>query len=221
MADFREWCDYLVQKCSGSTVRSLLSHDINVCICAFCSKFSCNLQDVSIDINNKGESSRNKALQDEVRKLKSEIEKSKVEKSSEISALLSEKNFIWNQYEQMETSLTEKLRKKCDEVENANEKVQMIVSRADELQISNEKLRASLTTMESESVKKDEEIFELKKEIENLKSRSGSASTILRPCRAGFASSSRQGKKSSTTRGSIAKVKKESDTSQTTEKVRR
>lgn len=199
----------------------MYSHDINVCLCAFCSNFCGNFQDVSTDISNKGESSRIRALQDEVRKLKSEIEESKVEKNSEVSALLAEKKFIWNQYEQMETSLTEKFRKKCNEVENANEKVQILVSRADELQISNEKLRASITTMEFESSKKNEEIFKLKKEIETLKSRSGSASTLLRPCRADATSSSRRGKKSSTTRGSIAKVKKESDPSQTTEKVSR
>ncbi|XP_057794834.1 uncharacterized protein LOC131011085 [Salvia miltiorrhiza] len=193
MADFREWCDYLVRKFSGLTGES-------------------------IDISKKGESSRIKALQDEVRKLKNEIEKSKVEKNAEISALMAEKNFIWNQFEQMETSLTEKLRKERDEVKNVKEKFQILVSRADELQISNEKLKANIFTMESESIKKNEEIVKLMKEIETLKSRSGSASTLLRPCRADAASSSRRGKKSSTTRGSIGRVKKESDPSQTTEK---
>lgn len=193
---------------------------MKVCKCAFRSSFSCDFQDTSIDISNKGESSRNKALQDEVRKLKSEIENYKLEKNSEISVLLSEKNFVWNQYKQMENSFTEQLRSKCVEVENANEKVQILVSRADELHITNEQLRAHITTMETESVQKNEEIFELRKEIEILKSRSGSASTLLRPCRAEAASTSRRGKNSSTTHRSIAKVKKESNPSQTTEKVR-
>lgn len=178
---------------------------------------SCNFQDASIDI--RCESSRNKALHEEVRKLKNELERSKVDRSSEISALLAEKNFIWNQYKQMETSLTEKIRKERDEAKNANEKVQMLVSRADELQISNERLKANIATVESESNKKNEEIAKLMKEIETLKARSGSASTSLRPCRAGSASSSGRGKKSSTTRASTIKVKKESDSSQTTEKV--
>ncbi|KAL1542914.1 hypothetical protein AAHA92_19945 [Salvia divinorum] len=190
-ADFREWLDYLVRKCSGST-------------------------DASIDI--RCESSRNKALHAEVRKLKNELEKSKVDSSSEISALLAEKDFIWNQYKQLEASLTEKIRKERDEAKNANEKVQILVSRADELQISNEMLEANVSTMESESIKKNEEIAKLMKEIETLNVRSGSASTLLRPCMAGSASSSRRGKKSSTTRGSTIKVKKESDSSQTTEK---
>ncbi|XP_042012984.1 uncharacterized protein LOC121761399 [Salvia splendens] len=190
-ADFKEWLDYLVRKCTWPI-------------------------DASIDI--RCESSRNKALHEEVRKLKNELEKSKVDRSSEISALLAEKNFIWNQYKQMETSLTEKIRKERDEAKNANEKVHMLVSRADELQISNEMLKANITTMESESNKKNEEIAKLMKEIETLKARSGSASALLRPCRAGSASSSGRGKKSSATRASTIKGKKESDSSQTTEK---
>lgn len=182
---------------------------------------SCNIQDVSIDNGNKGESSRKKALQDEVRKLKSEFQRYRLGKDAEISALLAEKNFVWNQYKEMETSFNEQLRKKRDEAENANEKVQILASRADELQISNDKLRANMTKMESESSQKNEEIFQLMKEIESLKSRSESASTVLRPCRANAASSSRQGKKNgSTTNKSIEKVKKELDLSLTTEKVR-
>lgn len=185
----------------------------------FVQVLSCDFQDTSSDISNKEESSRNKALQDEVRKLKSEIENYKLEKNSEISVLLSEKNFIWNQYKQMENSFTEQLRSKCVEAENANEKVQILVNRADELHLTNEQLRANITEIESESIQKNEEIFELRKEIEILKSRSGSASTLLRPCRTEAPSSSRRGKNSSTTHRSIAKVKKESNPSQTTEKV--
>lgn len=180
---------------------------------------SYNLQDASVDISNKGESLRKKALKDEVRKLKSEIQRYKLEKDSEISALLAEKNFVWNQYKEMETTFNEQLRKKRNEVENANEKVQILASRADELQILNEKLRGNITKMESESSQKNEEIFELQKEIESLKSRSGSASTILRPCRTDATSSSRRGKNSRTTSESIAKVKKESDITQTAERV--
>lgn len=179
---------------------------------------SCNLQDASIDISIKGENLRKKALQDEVRKLKSEIQRYKL-KDSEISALLAEKNFVWNQYKEMETTFNEQLRKKRDEVENANEKVQILASRADELQILNEKLRGNITKMESESSQKNEEISELRKEIESLKSRSGSASTLLRPCRADATSSSKRGKNSRTTSESIAKVKKESDITQTAERV--
>ncbi|KAL1533300.1 hypothetical protein AAHA92_33203 [Salvia divinorum] len=193
-ADFREWCDYLVQKRSGPT-------------------------DVSSDVSNKGESSLNKALHDDVRMLKKKLEKSKVAKNSEISALLAEKKLLWNQYEQMETSLTEKLREESDQAKSANEKAQILVSRADELQISNEKLKASIITMESDSIKKNEEIVKLMKEIETLNSRLRSASMLLRPGKADAASSYRRGKKSSITRGSTGKRKNESDSSHTTEKT--
>lgn len=229
LADFREWFDYLSQKCSEPTVCSVLftclvvfplihTHTyICTCIFSFCSSFSYNLQDMSNDVSNKGEGSRNKALQDEVWKLKSEIEKCKLEKNSEISALLAEKNFVWNQFKKMEEDFNIQLRKKSDEVEHANEKVRMLVNRAEELQMSNEKLRTDFTKMESESVQKNEEIFKLLKKIELLKSRSGSESPLLRPCRAEAVASSRGGK--NRTNGSVVTVKKESDSSQTFEKV--
>ncbi|KAL8514711.1 hypothetical protein ACS0TY_013694 [Phlomoides rotata] len=150
LADFREWFDYLLQKCSGIT-------------------------DVSNDVSNKGEGSRNKALQAEMRKLKNEIEQYKLEKNAEISAILAEKKFVWNQLKKLESNLSGQLKKKCNEVECANEKVQRLI-------MSNETLSADLTKMESESVQKSEEISKLMKEIELLKSRSGSASSSLHSC---------------------------------------
>lgn len=125
------------------------------------------------DVSNKGEASRTNALQAEVLKLKSEIEKYKLQKSSEISAILAEKSFVLNQLKRMESDLSEKLKKKCDEAECANEEVHTII-------MSNERLRADLTKMESESVQKSKEISNLLKEIELLKSRAVSSS--LRPC---------------------------------------
>ncbi|KAK6131276.1 hypothetical protein DH2020_034986 [Rehmannia glutinosa] len=168
------------------------------------------------DVSNKGEGSRNKALQNEVRKLKSEIVKCKLDKNIEISALLAEKNFIWNQFEKMEIDLNKEIRKKDEEVKHANEKVQLLLNREEELQMSNDKLRIDFTKMESESVQKSEEIFRLLKEIELLKSRSGSAPPLLRPCRTGAAS--QRGGENSTSDGGVIKVKKESDPSHTSEK---
>ncbi|KAL0360550.1 UNVERIFIED_CONTAM: hypothetical protein Sradi_3739500 [Sesamum radiatum] len=169
------------------------------------------------DLSNEGDGSRNKALQNEVRKLKSEIEKCKSEKNSEISALLREKKFVWNQLKMMESDYTTQLRKKSDEVEHANERLQALVNRAEELQISNEKLRIDFDKMESESVKKSEEILRLLKEIELLKSKLGSASPLLRPCRTEPAASDRNGKNTSTG-GRGETLKKESDSSQTSDK---
>ncbi|XP_051124488.1 uncharacterized protein LOC127246897 isoform X2 [Andrographis paniculata] len=119
---------------------------------------------------------------DNVRKLKSDMEKYKLEKSSEISALLTEKSFAWNQYNEMESHLREELRKKCDEAERASAKVQILANRTEELQCSNEKLRADLAKMEFESAQKSEEIRRLSKEMELLKSRLGSEITPLPLC---------------------------------------
>lgn len=169
-----------------------------------------NFQVISDNVINTREGSRNKALLGEVRKLKTEIEKLKSEKNSDISALLAEKNFAWNQLKIRESNLTEQLRKKSDEIQHANEKVVALVNRAEELEISNVKLRSDFTKIESESSQKSEEISRLRKEIELLKSRSGSATPILRPHR---------GNKDSTIGARVIAMKKESDPSQTVEKV--
>ncbi|PIN09144.1 hypothetical protein CDL12_18269 [Handroanthus impetiginosus] len=190
LADFREWFDYLSQNCSAP-------------------------KNTSGDVSGKGEGGlRNKALQDEVRKLKSGIEKCKLEKNSEISALLEEKNFVWNQLKIMENDYSKQLKKKCDEVDHANEKVQILVDQAEELQISNERLRTDFANMKSESVQKSEEISRLLKEIEVLKSRSsGSASPSLRSFGAEQATASQKGGKNGTTVGRVIAVKKELDSS--------
>ncbi|KAL0351763.1 UNVERIFIED_CONTAM: hypothetical protein Scaly_1565000 [Sesamum calycinum] len=161
LADFREWSDYLSQKCSDP-------------------------KDTLDDFSNKGEGSRNKALQ--------------------------------NEFKMMESDYTKQLRKKSDEVEHANERLQALVNRAEELQISNERLRIDFGKMESESVKKSEEILRLLKEIELLKSKVGSVSPLLRPCRTEAAASNRKGKNTGTG-GRGETLKKESDPSQTSEKM--
>ncbi|KAG8377921.1 hypothetical protein BUALT_Bualt08G0083800 [Buddleja alternifolia] len=195
LADFREWFDYLSKKCSEP-------------------------KDTSNDVSNKGGASRNKALQDEVRRLKSEIDKCQTEKNSEISALLAEKNFVWNQFKKMENDLNEKLRKKGDEVEHTNKKVQALVNRAEELQFSNERLRIDFAKVKSDSSQKSEEISRLVKEIEVLKSRSDSMTPLLRQCRADAAGSHRGGK-NRTTDQTVVTVKKESYSSNNIEQIAR
>ncbi|GFP95268.1 hypothetical protein PHJA_001671100 [Phtheirospermum japonicum] len=188
LADLRQSFDYLSQKCEEP-------------------------KDMPDDTSNKAEGSRNKSLQNEVRKLKGEIEKCKLDKNTEISALLAEKKFVWNQFEKMESNLTNEIKKKDDEVKRANEKVQLVLNRADELEASNEKLRTGLAKVETESSQKSEEIFRLLKEIENLKAKVGPTETpSLRSCRGG---------KSSNVDGGVIKVKKETNSSQTFEKMAR
>ncbi|KAL3639061.1 hypothetical protein CASFOL_016968 [Castilleja foliolosa] len=182
LVDLRQSFDYLSQKCEEPK----------------------NIPD---DASNKAEGSRNKSLQNEVRKLKAEIEKCKSDKNTEILALLAEKKFIWNQFENMESKLTYDIKKKDDKVKRANEKVQLVLNRADELQASNEKLRTDLAKVESESARKNEEIIGLLKQIENLNAKVGPTETpSLRSCRGG---------RSSANEGGVIKVKKETNSSQT------
>ncbi|KAL2512885.1 cytomatrix protein-related [Abeliophyllum distichum] len=195
LADLIEWVGYLSQKCSEP-------------------------KDIVNEISNRGESHRHKGLQNEVKRLKIEIEKCNSEKNSSVSALLAEKNFVWNQYTKMESELTEQLRKKRAEVEGANEKIQTLVSRTEELQISSEKLRADFAKLESETIKKNEEISRLSREIKLLKSRSSSTTPVLRRCRVQSGASHVRGKNSSVD-GKAVTVKKELDPSQDLRKIAR
>ncbi|GER26606.1 cytomatrix family protein [Striga asiatica] len=189
LADFRQWFDYLVQKC----------------------------EEPKDDVSSKGEGSRNKALQNEVKKLKCEIEKCKSDKNTEVTALLAEKNFVWHQLKKTEDDLNKEIKRKDEEVKHAHEKLRHIVNASEELQVSHEKLRTDFSRLESDSVRKSEEISRLLKEIDLLKSRSESPSTLLHPCKI----SERGGKSSGDTSngGGVIKVKKEADNSRSSGKT--
>ncbi|CAA3002198.1 spindle apparatus lin-5 [Olea europaea subsp. europaea] len=189
LSDFREWFDYLSEKCAEPKA-------------------------ISDGASTAREVRGNMALQNEMRRLRGEIEKCNSEKDSEVSALLAEKNFIWNQYKTMETDFTDQLRRKCAEVEYSNGKIKALGSKMEELQFSNEKLRTDLAMLESDSNKKSEEISRLSKEIELIKSRSGSATPALRRCREETGTL-----KNSSMEGRAITVKKELYSSQTLEKL--
>ncbi|KAL2468247.1 cytomatrix protein-related [Forsythia ovata] len=189
LSDFREWFDYLSQKCAEP-------------------------KDISNDASTARQGRGHEALQNKVRKLRGEIERCNLEKNSEVSALLAEKNFIWNQYKTVETNFTDQLTRKCAEVEYSNEKIKALVRKMEELQFSNEKLRTDFAKLESDSNKKSEEITRLLKEIEIIKSRSGSATSALRHCGEESGTS-----KNGSMEGRDSTVKKELGFSQTLEKV--
>ncbi|XP_073036690.1 uncharacterized protein [Primulina eburnea] len=186
LADFKELFDYLSHQCSKP-------------------------KDISNDMSCKGQEQKNKALREEVSRVKTEFEKFKSEKISEISALLAEKNFLWNQYKNMESQLDTKFRKKCVEADHANEMVQVMVNRADALQLSNEKLRTDFSKTKSELSQKNQEISRLLKEIALLKSSSQSATPILNKCTAGLRATDMGAKTSNNNVREAATVKQESD----------
>lgn len=131
-----------------------------------------------------------KRLEGEVRKLKWEYENLASRNSAEVSALLAEQNFVWNQYKIMESNYSNKLNSKHVEVEQANEKIDNLLVGMEQLEsLNNEKddkivkLKTDLAKMETETKKKNEEISRLSKEVELLrKSRSASVTPFLNRC---------------------------------------
>uniref|UniRef100_A0A5B7AQM9 Putative intracellular protein transport protein USO1 isoform X2 n=1 Tax=Davidia involucrata TaxID=16924 RepID=A0A5B7AQM9_DAVIN len=190
LADFEEWLDYLSRKCTEPN-------------------------DISKTVNIKDEAQRCKALQNELRRLKSENEKLISKNNSEVYALLLEKNFAWNQFNKMERDKTEQLRSKCAEVEQANEKIQKLLTGMEQLQSSNSEkdnaiitFKTNLAKLEADSIKKCQEISRLSRELESMrKSRSDSVTPVLCRCTAETGTSCLGGKNSD---GQNIIVKKES-----------
>ncbi|KAL3514769.1 hypothetical protein ACH5RR_027486 [Cinchona calisaya] len=195
LADFREWFEYLVGKCFGEN-------------------------DTSSDFDKKGEERRYKALESNLKRLKCENKKLILDKNLEVSALLNEKNFIWNQYKLMETNFNDQLKQKHADVESANEKIQGLLSSMEELQSSTSlkdkiiaRLNNDIAKLKCDLVKKDDEVFRLSRELEALRKLRNDASTpILRQCRTGSGNTQSKSKSGKT------KAEKEFDSSHTLEK---
>lgn len=132
LADFKEWFDILSRKCSNPKNDS-----------------------------KKGEEQHHKAMENELRRLKHENKKLGSKKNSELSALLSERDFAWNQYKELESNLTDQLRGKHAEVEQANEKIEKLLANMEQLQSSNNEkddvilsLKTDMAELESDSLRK-------------------------------------------------------------------
>ncbi|CAK7346194.1 unnamed protein product [Dovyalis caffra] len=169
LADFRAWFDYLSQNLKSN------------------SKETANGKGGShSDLKSNGA----KKLEAEVERLKLENEKLVSEKNSEVSALLKEKTFVWNQYSILESNLTSKLRSKEAEVEKANEKIVEVLATAELLQSSNDekdeiirRLNTKVAKMEADTENQKEEISKLSQQLEFLrKSRSAQVTPIMKPC---------------------------------------
>lgn len=182
------------------------------------------MQDIIKTANKNGE--ENKALVNELRRLKHDNEKLGSKKTSELSALLSERDFVWNQYKKLESDLTNKLKSKHAELEQANEKIQKLLTGMEQLQASNiEKddlivnFKTNVAELESDSLKKTEEISRLSIELELLKKvRSDSVTPVLRRCEVEAGRSQLGGKKSGVHDMTVI-VKKELNSFQVIEKV--
>ncbi|CDP07398.1 unnamed protein product [Coffea canephora] len=195
LADFREWFEQLARKCSE--------------------------KDTSADVIKKGEEHRYKALESNLKRLQCENEKLMLDKNSEISALLAEKNFVWNQYKLMETNLNEQLRQKRADVESANEKIWGLLSSMEDMQSSNSvkdrmiaRLNDDIARLRSDLVKNDEEVSRLSRKLEALRRlRKDSMTPVLGRCTTESGNTNSKGKS-----GMTVTTKKELDSSLTLEK---
>ncbi|XP_010536391.1 PREDICTED: tropomyosin-like [Tarenaya hassleriana] len=136
------------------------------------------------------QSAGDKSAETEIRKLRLEYGKLASDKNYEVSSLLRENLFAWNQFKRRETEFTDKLREKDDEIAQSNVKISSLVSHQEQLQLSNEekdgivsRLKAKVAAMEEEASEKDREISRLSKELElEKRSRTPKLTPVLTRC---------------------------------------
>lgn len=170
---------------------------------------------------NTDEARRSKALEGEVRRLRCEYEKLASEKSLEVSALVAEKKFVWNQYNVIQDDFSSKLETKQLELERAHLKVEKLLATLEQLQSSNNEkdgviatLRNQMGKMETDSCKLKDEISRLSHNLElQRKSMNATATPVLNPCKAGTRPSSLGGKNGTKSRSNVT-VNKDASSAQ-------
>lgn len=137
--------------------------------------------------NGNSEAADNKSLEEEIQKLKLEYEKLASQKKCEVSDLLRENGFAWSQFKCIESGFIDKLKRKDDEIAQANTKISSLISYQEQLQSSNHdkdeiisRLKAKVAEMEKNSTKKDEEISKLSLNLESLKKSRGLTPILTR-----------------------------------------
>ncbi|KAK9108673.1 hypothetical protein Sjap_016733 [Stephania japonica] len=167
LEDFKSCFDYLTHKCSEQKEKP---GDKNKESREGKQKHAENCAKSIESINEEGH--RTKLLEQEIRKLKHANEKLVSKKKSEVSALLSERDFVWNQYKKMESDYTALMKKKQTEVEKANEKIANLLTSMEHLQSSNNEKDEMIVKLEAKVVheKSDhEKAGQAKEKLEELK----------------------------------------------------
>ncbi|GLT92005.1 hypothetical protein SLE2022_098640 [Rubroshorea leprosula] len=161
LSDFRVWLDFLTDNSKDVSQRNP-------------TKTSKRLAGGK-DSSSISGSSRN--FKGEVRRLELESPISASEKNSQISALLSENKFAWNQYNLLESELTNKLHCKNAELEEANKKIEALISGMEELKSSNSEKDQIIERLKGEVSQKEAD-------LNRLKFKTDSVTPVLRPCKA-------------------------------------
>ncbi|CAH9054801.1 unnamed protein product [Cuscuta europaea] len=162
-----------------------------------CEKTSCELKDLRkcIEIQSskisrdKGVSDKmidgvkNSSSESELRRQSHESRQLLAKKDIEISKLVAEKSFVWNQYNKLENDTRDQLKQKCIELDIANKKMESLVKKIEELGTSNLDLRNQISKMEGVCVKQNGEISRLSSELQSLKKNNNDHATPkLKPC---------------------------------------
>jgi chromosome segregation ATPase len=231
LADFKAWFDYVSHKFSDPKVCSttiLLKYVLYLLFNVADSFQFSQVLSLTNGSDIQGEERNSKTMEGEVRRLQHEYEKLASEKSSELSTLLAENKFVWNQYKIMENDYTSKLRSEHSEVELANEKIKKLLASVEQLQSLNDEkdetiatLRTKVYKKEADSNKLNEENLRLSQELDLLKkSRSSLVTPVLNRCTAGAKPFCLRDKNSIRDRSNVI-VKKEPSAAQAkdTEKV--
>ncbi|GLT73149.1 hypothetical protein SLA2020_450270 [Shorea laevis] len=116
-------------------------------------------------------------LEGNVREKELEYQNTTSEKNSQISALLSENKFVWNQHNHLESVLTDKLQSKHAKLKEANKKIEALVSSMEELKSSN---------IEKDQIieRLTDEVSQKEADLNILKSRIASVTPMLTRCKA-------------------------------------
>ncbi|KAJ4964446.1 hypothetical protein NE237_024385 [Protea cynaroides] len=180
LKDVKLWVDCLTHKCSEKKEGSQLKI-----------KGTDKGKEGRGDEYSKQEEQRSSNVVDgESRKLKHAQEKLTSENNPEVSALLAERNFLWNQFKKMENDYNSFIKSKQIEVHQANQNIEKLLASMEELQLSNiEKdetilmLRTDLAKLVADMEHSNKENTRLSSEIESLRNlQSASVTPVLNRC---------------------------------------
>lgn len=132
------------------------------------------------------------ALEDDIRRLQLQYKNLVSEKSCQVTALVAENKFAWNQFNVLESQYTDKLNTKQSELDKANKRIEALMSDMEELRSSIaekdeiiERLKAELSRKKADA-SRFQQVSITSGEVESLrKSRSASCTPVIKRCAAG------------------------------------
>ncbi|ONK56068.1 uncharacterized protein A4U43_C10F3810 [Asparagus officinalis] len=167
--------------------------------------------------NSKEEEWCMEALKGDLRKLKHSYKKLSSKKEAEVSSLLAEKDFVWNQLKKMENDYITALKSRKIELEHANEAVEKLQNNLQNLQKSADEKDQMIAELHSLAKEKDDTIAKLRDDLSKLAkctigksrlSKENSESASQTPSESNPRKSSRKRKSESTEQGTTQKHKR-------------